>query len=74
MLYFDTFCFTTTVLKILSNVCNAKKKIADGKKKSQHHRITKVGKDFQDHPVQQSTYPQYLPTKPYPSLPHLNVS
>jgi len=38
------------------------------------HRITKVEKDFQDHPVQPSTYHQYFPTKPCPSVLHLNVS
>jgi len=40
---------------------------------SENHRITKVGKDLQDHPVQLSTYHQYLHTKPYPLVPHLNV-
>ena len=29
------------------------------------HRIIKVGKHLQDHPVQLSTYHQYFPTKPY---------
>ena len=38
------------------------------------HRITKVGKDLQDHPVQPSTYHQYFATKPYPLVKHLNVS
>lgn len=33
-----------------------------------NHRITKVGKDVQDHPVQLSSYHQHLP------LQHLNIS
>jgi len=47
---------------------------------SENHRITKDGKDFQDHPVQLSMYcptkfsPQYFPTKPCPSVQHLNIS
>ena len=36
-------------------------------------RITKVGKDIQNHLVQLSTYHQYFPTKPHPSVPHLNI-
>ena len=36
----------------------------------QNHRITKVGKDLQDHPVQPSTYHQHCPTKPCPSVQH----
>jgi len=39
-----------------------------------NHRLTKVGRALQGHPVQPSTYHQYIPTKPYPSVPHLNVS
>ena len=38
---------------------------------SKSHRITDVGKDPQ---VQPSTYHQYFPTKPCPSVQHLNVS
>jgi len=41
---------------------------------SQTHRINKVGKDLQDHPVQPSTCHQYFPTKPCPSVQLLNVS
>jgi len=39
-----------------------------------HHRLTKVGKDLQDHPVKLSTYHQYFLIKPCPSVQHLNVS
>ena len=39
----------------------------------QNHRITKVGKDLQDHPVQPSTYHQYFPTEPYPSVQQLTM-
>ena len=35
-------------------------------KRSQNHRITKVGKDLQDHPVQPSTYCQYFPLNHIP--------
>ena len=42
--------------------------------KISHHRITKAGKDLQDHSVQLSTYHQYFSTKPCPSVPQLNVS
>jgi len=35
----------------------------------ENHRITNIGKDLQDHPVQLSIYCQYFPTKPCPSLP-----
>jgi len=38
-----------------------------------NHRITKVGKDLQDHPVQPSTHHQQF-SKPCPSTQHLNVS
>jgi len=31
-----------------------------------HHRVTKVGKDLQDHPVQPSTYHQYCPLNRVP--------
>jgi len=40
----------------------------------QNHRITKVGNDLQDHPVQLFTYPQYFLTKPCLLVQHLNVS
>lgn len=36
------------------------------------HRITNVGKDLQDYPVQLITYHQYFSTKPCPSARHLN--
>ena len=38
------------------------------------HRITKVGKDLQDHPIQPSTHHQYSPTKTHPSVLHLYPS
>jgi len=38
---------------------------------SVNHRIAKVGKDFQYHPAQPSTYHQYFPTEPCPSVQHL---
>lgn len=31
----------------------------------QNHRTIRVGKDLQDHLIQQPTYHQYFPTKPY---------
>ena len=41
---------------------------------SQNHRITKVGKDLQDHPIQLSTYHQYFPTDPCPLVQYLIIS
>ena len=39
-----------------------------------YHRITRVGKDLQDHLAQQFTYHQLFPTKPHHLVQHLNVS
>ena len=39
-----------------------------------NHRITKVGKDLQDHLAQPSIYHQYFPTKLCPLVQHLNIS
>ena len=36
---------------------------------SQNHRITKVGKDFQDHSVQPPTYHEYFPLTHAPQQP-----
>ena len=38
------------------------------------HRITKVGKDLQDHLVHSPTYHQYFLTKPHPLVQYLNLS
>ena len=41
-------------------------------RRSWNHRITKVGKDLQDHPVHLSNYHQYFPTNG--DVQHLNIS
>ena len=46
--------------------------LRDVRTASFNHRISKIGKG-QDHPAQASTHHPYFPTKPYPSVQHLNA-
>lgn len=65
---FYTPCKTTVTKKEISVTCSKHFNSWKG-----DHRISKVGKDLQDHPVQPSIYHQYFPIKPRPLVPHLNV-
>ena len=68
----DTGCSVATTIGLY---CAGDNCLSTSFMDSENQRITKVGKDLQDYPVQPSTYHhQYFPTKPCPLVQHPNIS
>ena len=70
----DTYTHIDTRMQILKMTCENERGTFPELKWTDIHRITKVGKDLQDHLVPLSTYHQYFPTERCPLVQHLNVS